>query len=139
MDSAVKIPGTEIEIGLDALIGLIPGIGDAASSLISSYFLLVAYRAGVPFPVITRMGLNIGLDALLGTVPVLGDVFDITFKANKRNVDLLSNYVNEPKRTRNISAFFVFGSAAFILLVLALGMAILLGTLSLFHSEVTTL
>ena len=100
LDSAVRIPGTRVRFGLDSLIGLVPGLGDVASAALSGYIVLSAHRAGVPGSVLIRMLLNLGLDTLVGTVPVLGDLFDVAFRANLRNADLLEKYAAEPGATR---------------------------------------
>lgn len=93
MDSLFRVPQTDIRVGLDALLGLIPGIGDAASALPSIHILYRAHRMQVPRGLLARMALNAGLDWLLGSIPILGDLFDIGFKANLRNVALLRRHV----------------------------------------------
>src|SRR5215212_3013184 len=80
LDSAVRIPGTNIRFGADSLIGLVPGLGDMAGAVLSGYIVLVATRLGAPTPVVARMLLNIGLDTLAGSIPVLGDLFDVAWK-----------------------------------------------------------
>lgn len=90
LDNSIKIPLLNYRIGLDAVIGLIPGLGDMAGMILSSYIVLQAIRLGAPRAILTRMVLNIGIEAAVGIVPVLGDIFDATFKANARNVQLLS-------------------------------------------------
>ena len=90
LDNSIKIPLLNYRIGLDALIGLIPGLGDMAGMILSSYIVLQAIRLGAPRAILMRMVLNIGIEAAVGIVPVLGDIFDATFKANVRNVQLLS-------------------------------------------------
>lgn len=89
LDERFRIPGTNIRIGLDGLAGFVPGIGDAATSVIALYLVAEAYRLGMPRRVIARMLSNVGLDFVLGSIPLLGDVFDVAFKANRRNVRLL--------------------------------------------------
>ena len=78
LDSALHIPGTNIRLGLDALIGLIPGVGDAISAAISAYIVVEAARLGASRRIITLMVANIAIDTLVGSVPVLGDLIDIT-------------------------------------------------------------
>ncbi|MHB1327613.1 MAG: DUF4112 domain-containing protein [Gemmatimonadales bacterium] len=104
MDEAVAIPGTGIRIGLDGLIGLVPGIGDAAGAIVSAWLVLASIRLGVGAPIAARMLLNIGVDTLVGLVPLLGDLFDIGWKANRRNLDLLEAWRLTPHRTRRRSA-----------------------------------
>ena len=86
LDSAVTVPGTNIRVGADSLIGLIPGLGDVAGAVLSGYIVLVATRLGAPASVVARMLLNIGIDTLVGSVPVLGDLFDVAWKSNQMNV-----------------------------------------------------
>lgn len=102
MDSSIRLPGG-FRIGLDGLIGLIPGIGDVLSAGVSSYILLEAARMKLPLSVLLRMGLNMAVDLLVGAIPVFGDVFDFAFKANERNVRLIAAYCAEPRRTRRQS------------------------------------
>jgi hypothetical protein len=92
MDAQFRIPGTDIRFGLDGIMGLIPGVGDFASFLISAYLVSTAVKKGASGFVLARMLFNISLDALVGAVPVLGDIFDIAFKANQRNVKLLQEH-----------------------------------------------
>ena len=107
LDNTFRIPGTQIRFGLDGLIGLIPGIGDAAGAVISSHILTQAAQMGVPKSILLKMAFNIGLDAILGIIPVLGDVSDFMWKANQRNVELLNDYLDQPERTVTHSRFFV--------------------------------
>lgn len=93
LDSSIRIPILGYRIGLDPLIGLIPGVGDAAMLLPSAYIVFEAYRLGVPTRTVARMVLNVGIETLFGAVPVLGDLFDATFKANIRNLYLLERHV----------------------------------------------
>ena len=88
MDSSIRVPGTRYRVGLDALIGLIPGVGDAAGLAVSAYVVLAARRLGVPRRTLARMAANVGVDALVGSITVLGAVFDLGFKANRRNLRL---------------------------------------------------
>ncbi|MGJ0489389.1 DUF4112 domain-containing protein [Methylobacter sp.] len=97
LDSSFRIPGTSFKMGLDSLIGLIPGIGDTTGGILSTYIIWQAARMGVPRVVLMRMGVNAVFDAILGAIPVIGDIFDITFKANQKNVQLLSNYYQSPR------------------------------------------
>jgi hypothetical protein len=89
MDTALVIPGTNIRFGADAILGLIPGGGDLVGAAIGLAIVNEARRLGVPRAVMARMILNIGLDTVLGSVPLLGDVFDVYFKANRRNAQLV--------------------------------------------------
>jgi hypothetical protein len=89
MDDLFRIPGIGWRIGLDALVGLIPGFGDTATSLASFYILASAVRYGVPKVTILRMALNIGIDYAVGSLPLVGDLFDAWWKSNQMNVDLV--------------------------------------------------
>jgi hypothetical protein len=93
LDSRWRIPGTGIRFGLDAVAGLIPGVGDVAAALISSHIIFHAARAGAPPHVLGRMVGNVALDTAVGSIPVLGSVFDLFFKANNRNVRLLRRHL----------------------------------------------
>lgn len=92
MDQRFTIPGTKFRFGYDALLGLIPGLGDMIGSLISTALVLEALRQRVPWRVVARMLFNIWLDGTLGSVPVVGDVFDFYFKSNRKNLALLRKY-----------------------------------------------
>lgn len=93
LDEQFRIPGTTQRIGLDGLLGLIPGVGDAAGALLSAYILYEAIRLGAPKTVLLRMVANIGIDTVVGAIPVVGDIFDIVWKANKKNAALLQAYL----------------------------------------------
>lgn len=88
MDTAVAIPFTRIRIGADSILGLLPGLGDAAGTLVSLYLVNEARRLGVPKSKLMQMLANVGVDFVGGAVPLLGDIFDVYFKSNKRNVDV---------------------------------------------------
>jgi Domain of unknown function (DUF4112) len=93
LDDRFRIPGTHRRIGLDGLIGLVPGIGDTATALIASYIVLEAARLGVPKGTIARMLANVGIDYLLGLVPLAGDLADFAWKANRRNARMLRDHL----------------------------------------------
>jgi len=103
LDTAVGIPGTKFRFGVDAVLGLFPGVGDVLSGMMSSYIVLAAWRRGASASVIGRMLANIGVDTAIGSIPILGDVFDATFKSNVRNVQLLERYVAAPKQVERRS------------------------------------
>lgn len=96
LDTAIGIPGTKFRVGLDALLGLIPGAGDAVSAGLSGYIVLAAARAGASRPVLLRMIGNVVFDTLVGSIPILGDLFDVAFRANSRNVALLERLAADP-------------------------------------------
>lgn len=95
MDTAIRIPGTGISFGGDAIVGLVPGLGDAAGGLISLYIVNEARRLGMPTHKLVKMLGNIGLDFAVGAVPVLGDVFDVMFKSNRRNLAVILDHFGE--------------------------------------------
>lgn len=92
LDSQFRVPGTGIRFGLDAIVGLIPGVGDISTPIFAVILLLQAVRMRLPAVVQARMVLNAGLDMLLGFIPILGDLVDIGFKANLRNLALLERH-----------------------------------------------
>ncbi len=92
MDTAVGIPLTRFRVGADSVFGLVPGIGDAAGTLIGLYLVNEARRLGLPKDKLARMLTNVGIDFVGGAVPLLGDLFDAYFKSNKRNVDLVLDH-----------------------------------------------
>lgn len=96
LDNAIAIPGLGYRVGLDPLIGLLPGGGDIMAGLISIYVVAEAARLGVPAATLGRMGINILIEVLMGTFPVVGDFFDVVWKANARNVDLLERHIRDP-------------------------------------------
>ena len=124
MDDAIRLPGTNVGIGLDAIIGLVPGLGDVAGGVISAYVLVTAARLGVPRTVLARMLLNLGMDTLVGAVPVLGDLFDVGFKANVRNARLLEDSLALPTATRRSSALVVAGVVVAALAIAAVGVVL---------------
>lgn len=111
MDSQFVIPGLGIRFGADALIGLLPGVGDFAGGIVSLYILQSAAQQGISRVTIVRMALNLVIDILLGAIPFLGDLFDIGYKANNRNVALLKRHVEaggaEQRSARRADKFFV--------------------------------
>ncbi len=104
MDSAFRIPLTRIRVGWDSILGLIPGIGDAAALAPAGYILYRAHQRGTPKPVLARMAGNVALDVAVGAIPVVGDLFDVGFKANRRNVALLRKHHEETLQTKMASA-----------------------------------
>lgn len=95
MDSAFKIPGTEVRMGFDALLGLVPVIGDAISGAISSYLIWEAKKLGVPKLVLGRMVANTAIDTALGSIPFVGDMFDVAYRSNSKNVALLRRHLEK--------------------------------------------
>lgn len=100
MDSAVAIPGTNVRLGLDALVGLVPVVGDLVTTAISSYILYEARRLGASKFTLARMAANIAIDGVVGAIPIAGDVFDVAFRANRRNMALLRDHLQRQRRRR---------------------------------------
>jgi hypothetical protein len=129
LDEAIRIPGTNIRIGLDAILGLIPGGGDVAGGLFSSILMLQAARMGAPTSVLARMLGNVVIDTAIGSIPLIGDLFDFAWRANSKNVRLLELWRERPTGTQRASKFAVAGFliTLVVLVVLAVWGAIALG------------
>jgi hypothetical protein len=93
LDTAFVVPGTNIRFGIEAFIRLMPGIGDAVASALSCVILIEAHRLGVPMRILARMIANVLLEGTAGAMPVVGDMFDIMFRANRRNIRILRDYM----------------------------------------------
>ncbi len=123
-DNIFRIPGLGWRFGLDPLLGLIPGLGDSATALISVYILAAAVRYRVPKITLLRMGLNIGLDYVLGAIPFVGDLFDAWWKANQKNVELLRRRATvsaEDARQGRLSDWLFVGLIILVLFALLIG------------------
>jgi hypothetical protein len=111
LDDIIRIPGTNLRFGLDPLLGLLPVGGDLAGGAMSTWIIVTASRLGAPPSVLIRMAANVLADTLLGAVPLLGDLFDAGWKANRRNVQLIQQYVDSPgpvhRRSRLVLALIV--------------------------------
>lgn len=124
LDSIFQIPGTKIRFGLDALLGLIPGLGDTATSAASLYILLAASRYGVSRITMLRMAANIAVDYAVGSIPLLGDTFDVFWKANQKNVELLREHAKaNQSQVRRLQTrdWLFFAGLAFLLIALLVG------------------
>ncbi|UBF24996.1 DUF4112 domain-containing protein [Kovacikia minuta CCNUW1] len=119
LDNAIPIPGTSYRIGLDPLLGLIPGGGDIAGAVASAYIVLESARFGLPRKTLMQMLTNLFTDAVVGVVPFLGDFFDVTWKANSRNVALLEAHLKNPRPQRAADRLFL----AFLVIALLLFVA----------------
>jgi hypothetical protein len=133
LDSAVTIPGTRYRFGLDALIGLIPGIGDAIGAILSTYLIFHAARLGAPRSTLVRMMANVGLDTIVGEIPLLGDLFDVGWKSNTRNLALLEEHLRQPIVARSGSrrVLLLLGAGLLVLLVGVIALGIVVGNLVL--------
>ncbi|HWC75730.1 MAG TPA: DUF4112 domain-containing protein [Gemmatimonadales bacterium] len=107
LDAGFRIPGTNLRFGLDPLLGLIPGAGDAAGAVLAGWIFIEAIRLGAPRATLIRIAGNVALDAGLGAVPILGDIFDFAWKANLRNVALLERHLTMPDRAHRADRFFI--------------------------------
>lgn len=128
LDNSIRLPGG-FRIGVDALVGLVPFLGDAAGVLVSAYIVSQAARLGVPSSVLLRMLINVGIEAVIGIVPVLGDVFDAAWKANQRNVQLLENHLDDPRASAGSSRRLLGGLVILFVIVatlMSLGSALVL-------------
>jgi len=119
LDSAAKVPGTGIRFGADAVLGLIPGLGDVAGAALAGYLVILAQRLGAPRAVVLRMLTNVAVDTIAGTVPLAGDLFDVAYKSNLRNVALLEQAVQKPTETKRTSRLVVFATLAGLVLLVA--------------------
>ena len=104
MDSAFRVPGTRIRVGYDSILGLIPGVGDTLAMAPAAYIMLEGRRLGTPWPLMARMGVNVGLDTVIGAIPLIGDIFDVGFKANRRNAAHIRRHVTKAHEKRPRSA-----------------------------------
>lgn len=122
LDTTVKIPGTPFYVGLDPLLGLIPGIGDMLANLIGTVILILAARLRVPQIVIARMSLNLLINGTVGAIPILGDLFSIWFRSHARNAELLRRAATQPYRetqqARIYVACIIAGTVALLLLAI---------------------
>jgi Domain of unknown function (DUF4112) len=124
LDSSIPVPGTRFTIGLDALIGLFPFIGDLIGVALSSYILNEAARLGAPRAVLLRMAFNVGVEGVVGIIPIAGDVFDAAWKANQKNVRLLDKWIERPQAAERSSRVFGIALVAgVVLFLLLLGVA----------------
>ena len=138
MDDVIRVPGLGWRFGLDAIVGLIPGFGDTATSLVSFYILVAAVRYRVPKVTLLRMGLNLGIDYILGSLPLAGDVFDAWWKSNQRNVELLRQRATVSAgeaRKGTLSDWLFVGLIILLLVGMAIGAAAVSFTLLLLIAE----
>jgi Domain of unknown function (DUF4112) len=117
LDSAFAIPGIPVRFGFDALLGLVPGIGDLATPAFTLLVLATGVRMRVPVLVLARMVMNAGIDALIGLVPIAGDVADVGWKANLRNLELLERHAVPGTPASRGDLWFVAAGVALMVLV----------------------
>ena len=126
LDNSIKIPGTNQKIGIDAIIGLIPILGDFIGVIFSTYIMYSGIKMGVPSKIAQKMAANIAIEFVLGSIPIIGDIFDALWKANKRNVELIEKATIENQENYRLNYLIM---ASLIILILGLILAIL-GSLS---------
>jgi hypothetical protein len=97
LDEAFRVPGTQFRFGIDGIVGLVPGFGDVLAGLLSLIIPMAAWTRGVPYIALLRMAANIGIGVLVGSIPLFGDIFDVAWKANRRNYRLLLRHLGEPR------------------------------------------
>jgi len=124
-DYAFELPGG-FRFGIAGIIGLIPGIGDLIDALVSLYIVVRAIQLGISRVAITRMLVNVGIEALAGSVPVIGDLFDIAFKANRRNYQILKNHITQTERQRTRDWLFLVITVALVIASVALPVVVLI-------------
>jgi hypothetical protein len=118
LDQRFTIPGTSIRVGLDPILGLVPGIGDALANIAGSAILVIAVQLNVPKIVLMRMGLNLAANSLIGAIPVFGDIFSIGFRSNAKNAELLERYVGSDARRAGLDDWlFVAGLISAVVLI----------------------
>ncbi len=130
MDEAIAIKGTPFKVGLDALLGLIPGVGDIIGGLLSTWIVIGALRHRVPARIILRMILNIGIDLLGGAIPVAGDVFDFLYEENIQNMRLLEKHRDRRRPPRSTAAI-AFVAVLIVLFVLAMAVGVVFAVIAL--------
>jgi uncharacterized protein DUF4112 len=124
MDNFVRVPGTRLRFGLDPIIGLLPGIGDVTSAIVSAVAFVHAARCGVPKILLVRMAMNILINELVGIVPGLGDAFSFWFKSNVRNYELLRRYSAAPVGSRRGDWIFVIAVLSLLFAILGAGLIV---------------
>jgi hypothetical protein len=135
LDNSIALPGG-YRVGLDAIIGLVPGVGDAIGALLSAFILNEARAMGAPRSVLMRMTLNVVLETVIGSIPFAGDLFDAAFKANMRNLALLERHQADPSGTRRRGRWFMVGFSLLLTLLvvtmIAVPVLIIAGIVKLF-------
>ena len=123
LDELIGVPGTQVKVGLDPIIGLIPVVGDVVAAIVGAWIIGEAARFGIPRVVLARMVVNMGIDVAIGAIPLLGDLYDVVFRSNSKNLALFRRHALEPDAsTRGDQAFFAG------LLLLAVGVVWLILT-----------
>jgi hypothetical protein len=126
LDDCFKIPGIPFRFGIDAFIGLVPGLGDLLTGILTCILLLAGWMRGLPYITLLRMVANIAIDVLIGAIPFLGDAFDIAWKPNRRNFALLQRHIAEPRRHTWRDWIFLMSIAVGVLALFAAPLIVLL-------------
>jgi hypothetical protein len=124
LDEAFRVPGTSVRFGLDGIVGLVPGIGDVLAGLLSLVIPIAAWIRGVPYVTLFRMAANLGIGVLVGSIPFFGDIFDIFWKANRRNYLLLCRHLDQPRHHTARDWWFLLLLAVALALVFAIPLAL---------------
>jgi hypothetical protein len=125
LDDFIKVPGTSIRFGLDGIVGVIPGIGDLIGGIASCIIIVAAWVRGVSYVTVARMVANVAIEVVVGSVPILGDMFDIAWRANRRNYALLIGSVDEPRKHTMQSWLFLGGLCLVLAALILLPMLLL--------------
>lgn len=129
MDDLITIPGTNRRVGLDPIVGLIPGVGDAAGAVATAGLVIDGIRYRVPFVVLLRMAFNLLLDMTIGAIPVVGDAFDFFFRANIRNERLMVKALDDPAGSAKSSKRYLIGAVILVVVLLVLIIALAIGAI----------
>ena len=124
MDDFLRVPGTKLRFGVDPIIGLLPGIGDVTSAIVSAMAFVQAALSGVPKILLTRMAMNILINELVGIIPGVGDAFSFWFKSNVRNYELLRSYSAAPGRSRRSDWIFVVAVLSLLFVIVCAGLTV---------------
>jgi len=126
LDDFIRIPGTPIRFGLDGIVGFVPGIGDILGGLASTILIVAAWVRGVPKVTVARMVMNVAIETAVGSLPIVGNLFDIGWRANRRNYKLLAGSIEEPEK-HSASSWLFFGGLCLVLLALLMVPLVLAG------------
>ena len=119
LDDFIKVPGTPVRFGLDGIVGAIPGIGDLIGGIASCIIIIAAWVRGVSYPTVLRMVANVVIEVSIGSIPILGDMFDIAWRANRRNYALLTGSIYEPRKY-TIQSWLFLGALCLVLAALVI-------------------
>jgi len=125
LDDFLKIPGTSIRFGLDGIVGVIPGIGDVIGGIASCIIIVAAWMRGVSYVTLVRMAANVGIEVVVGSIPIVGDMFDIAWRANRRNYALLTGSLVQPRKHTIQSWIFLIGLCILLSVLILLPMLLL--------------